>query len=102
MTLLGELFFKKSVQELHAERQRVKAEDKLMAVHAMERQSLEYHCDFEGERALVLITRLRDSAAISKAKADRNLTATIVVGLLVLANHAPTYFDMLAKIMRLL
>lgn len=77
--------FGQSEAEKRAEAARQDAEDRLMAVHALERTDLGFHCDAESERAIVFITRIRDIAAIQASRSDRNLYATIGLGILILA-----------------
>lgn len=76
--------FGQSEAERRAESARQDAEDRLMAVHPMEKTDLAFHCDAEGERAIVFITRIRDLGAAQASRADRNLYATIGLGALIL------------------
>lgn len=77
---VGVFFGKPTEAQIRAEQARINAEDKLMAIHPLERTDLGFHCDAEGERAMVFITRLRDITATFTARSDRNLWATLIVG----------------------
>lgn len=79
MSLVG-VFFGQSDGEKRAEQARLDAEDRLMAVHQQEKADLGFHCEAEGERIVVFLTRLRDLAAVSKASSDRNFVTLIIVG----------------------
>lgn len=83
MQALG-VMFGQSEAEKRAEQARQDAEDRLMAVHSLEKTDLAFHCDAEAERAIVFITRIRDLAAAQASRADRNFVATIALGALIL------------------
>lgn len=78
------VFFGQTEAERRAESARQDAEDRLMAVHPLEKNDLAFHCDAEAERAIVFITRIRDTAASQASRADRNFIATIALGALIL------------------
>ena len=87
--------FGQSEAEKRAEQARQDAEDRLMAVHALERTDLGFHCDAESERAIVFITRIRDLAAQQASRADRNLYTTIGLGVMILAKGDVTVMQIL-------
>ncbi len=78
------VIFGKSEDQKRAEILREAAEDKLMAVHPLEKKDLGFHCDAEEERGLVLITRIREASALFISRSDRNLIATLVIGAVII------------------
>lgn len=64
-----------------------------MTVLPHERKSLPDFADGQNNRNLVLIARIRDSAAVQAAKTDRNLWATIAVGILMVLKGVVSFAD---------
>ena len=82
--LLVKMFFGKSEQEKNAELALTQAEDRLMAFDPREASDLGIHAGKESDRTQVIVARQRDSHAELTRKTDRNLTATLSFGVILL------------------
>ena len=82
--LIVKTFFGKSEQEKNAQKALTDAEDRLMAFDPREATDLGVHACKESDRTQVIVARQRDSHAELSRKNDRNLTATLGFGMILL------------------
>ena len=78
-------FFAKTEAQLRAEQALIDAEDRLLEFHPEEATDLGFHSKRDADRTKVIVARQRLTHEMVKAASQRNVIATLVVGLLLLA-----------------
>lgn len=84
MTVM-DVFFGKSDDRRDAENELRRREDDMMRMDALEETSLPVHAKADAERLAVVLSRLRVVQTTSEQMSNRNLLATLISGVAVVA-----------------